>query len=76
MFFRLRIFPKDQPTFRFLWRKDPANEVEKFQNANHNMESENLVNCGNHAFQRIGTDNQNDSRCRISVRNFFCVNDY
>ena len=57
MFLQQGVLPDDQPSFRFLWREDPASDMVVCQNMRHFFGSKDSPTCANYALQRTGCDN-------------------
>ena len=61
IFLLVGVIPKDQPSFRFLWREDPTTEISVFQYVRHIFGSRDTPTRANYALKRTARDNA-DSR--------------
>ena len=77
MFLQVGVFPKDQPSIRFLWREDPSTEVSVFQYVRHIFGSKDSPTCANYALKRTATDNADMfPKAARSVQTNFYMDDY
>ena len=77
MFLRKGVLPKDQPSLRLMWRKDPASETAVYQYVRHIFVSKDSPTCANYALKRTGSDNQDRfPEAAKSVRRNFYKDDY
>ena len=57
MFLQVGVLPSDQPSLRFLSRKEPTTNVVVYQNTRHIFGSKDSPTCANYALQRTARDN-------------------
>ena len=77
MFLQVGVIPKDQPSFRFQCREDPASEIAAYQYVRHIFGSKDSPTCANYALKRTGSDNQDTfSEAAKSVHRNFYMDDY
>ena len=77
MFLQVGVIPKDQPSFRFLWREDPSTEVVVFQYVRHIFGSKDSPTRAKDTLKRTATDNAEDfQNAAQSVQTNFYLDDY
>ena len=77
MFLQVRVFPEDRSSFRFLWREDPASDVDVFQYVRQIFGSKDSPTCANYALRRTATDNQSTfPEAAQNVLSNFYMDDY
>ena len=57
MFLQVGVLPTDQPSLRFLWRKDPTTNVVVYQYRRNIFGAKDSPTCANYALQRTAGDN-------------------
>ena len=77
MFIQVGVTSEDRPSFRFLWREDPATDVDVNQYVRHTFDSKSSPACVNYALQQTARDNRIQFlEAANSVENNFYMDDY
>ncbi len=58
MFLQVPVLEQDPSSLRFLWREDPAKNVEVYQYTRHIFPAKDSPTCGKYALQRTAEDNR------------------
>ena len=58
MFLQVGVISEDRPSLRFLWREDPATDVDVYQYVRHIFGSKDSPTCANYALQQTARDNR------------------
>ena len=77
MFLQVGVIPGNRPSLRFLWREDPAKDVDVYQYVSHISSSKDSPACANYALQQTARDNRIQFlEAPTSVENNFHMDDY
>ena len=77
MFLQVGVLPCDQPSLRFLWRKDPTSNIVVHQYIRRIFGAKDSPTCANYALQSTASDNAKEYlEAAIAVLENFYMDDY